>query len=340
MAVKVVNGPGLINRALTSVRKSSPELLVVAGTLSFFATLFAMHKTTLKTKDIVDGVNEELELINNTKEIHEVNGEELIEYTDEDRAEDIRIVKKHAAGKVIKAALPTVLLAAATISCFWGADYIRKQRHAALFAAAEMTLKSYNSYRNGVIEKYGKEVDNELKYKLFNDTVDIEEYNEESGKTKKVKKKIKRTNYDGYSDFARMFDENNDLFQKNVNVNGKEPSYGVYNLKQVTDLEREANEKLRKNGFLTINEVYDMLHFEKTIAGRDAGWIWDINDPTCVEGSHISFGILGNKSEEDIRAILIGIDSSFILDFNIDTLDVWAKFDDTPLTGLLPGRSK
>lgn len=343
MSVRITDGPGAASKIFrvlkNGIRKNSPELLVIGGTVAFVGTLISMYKTSTKVKEAVDEANEEISLINEMTSIHSADGNGLIEYTEEDKKEDIKAVKRASAKKIIKATAPTALLAAVTLSSFLGADYIRRQRHAALFAASEMMLHSYDSYRKGVIDKYGPEVDRELKYKLFTEEKEVEETNPETGRKKKTKKQILNSHYDGHSDFARRFDETNDLYQRNMNVNGKEPSYGVYNLALLTQLEKDANDALRRNGFFTINEAYEMLHFEKTKAGRDAGWIFDPKDPTCRNDTHISFGLMHGKSEDDLRAILLGEDGVILLDFNIDTLNVWDGMDDTPIRGLLPGRS-
>ena len=335
--IKVSNGPGVTGKIFTdlsnAVRKKSPELLVVTGVLAFAGTLYSMYKSTIKIKETVDDANKDIEAINTTVESND-------EYTEELANEDINMVKKASAKKIIKAAVPTVLLAVGTLSCFLGADYIRRQRHAALFAASEMTLRAYNNYRQGVIDKFGEEVDKELKYKLYKEDIEVEETNPETGRKKKAKKQIIRTDYDGYSQFARKFDEFNDLYEKNSTPNGKEPTYGLYNLKLLADIETRLNDKLREKGFVTINEAYDMLHFENIRAGKNAGWLWNPNDATCRNGTHINLGLFRDKTEEDLRAIALGITDFFILDFNIDTLDVWEGFDDTPTFGLLPGRSR
>lgn len=335
--IKVSNGPGVTGKIFTTVknlaRQKSPELLVVAGVAAFAGTLYSMYKSTVKIKDIVDDANTDIEVITSTED-------KIEEYTTEDAAEDIKKIKKVAAKDIVKAAAPTVLLAIGTLSCFLGADYIRRQRHAALFAASEMTLRAYNNYRKGVIDKFGEDVDRELKYKLYKEDIEVEETNPETGRKKKVKRQIIRTDYDGYSQFARKFDEFNDLYEKNSTPNGKEPSYGLYNLKLLTEIETRLNDRLREKGFVTINEAYDMLHFECIKAGKNAGWLWNPNDPSCRNNTHISLGLFRNKTEEDLRAIAMGITDFFIVDFNIDTLDVWESFDDTPTFGLLPGRSR
>lgn len=322
----------------STAKKNSPELLVITGTVAFIGTLWSMYKTTLKTKDIVDSANEEIDAIKDTKVLVEATGNGELEYTEEDKAEDIKKVKRSSAKKILKAAAPTALLAVGTLGCFFGADYIRRQRHAALFAAAEMTLHSYNSYRQGVIDKYGPEVDQELKYKLFKKEETVEEEDPKTGKKKKKKEIVWDCADKQYSDFARMFDEFNPNYQKNIFDNGKDVPYGVCNLDFVLKMQKAANQKLRRQGNLTLNEVYEMLGFDKSKAGSVAGWIFDVNDKTCVDDMHVDFGIF-DKDKEEFKAILLGSEKSFVVDFNIDTLDIWEGVDDRPLFGMLPGRS-
>lgn len=342
MGIVVSHDTNAVKRIFETVKntasKNSPELLVIGGVVGFVATLWSMHKTTLKTKDIVDSANEEIEMLKNTTELHEVNGSDVVEYTEEDKAEDIRVVKRRSAKKIVKVAAPTVILAMGTLSCFLGADFIRRQRHAALFAAAEMTLHSYNNYRQGVIDKYGPEVDQELKYNLFKKEETIEETDPKTGKKKKKKEIMWETKDAHYSDFARMFDEFNPNYQKNIFDNGKDAPYGVCNLDFVLKTQKNANQKLRRQGFLTVNEAYEMLGFDKSKAGSSAGWIFDVNDPACRDDAHIDFGIF-DRDKDEFKALLLGSEKSFVVDFNVDTLDVWKGFDDRPLFGGLPGRS-
>ena len=338
MSVAITNGPGAISRIFTTIKnsakKNSPELLVIGGTVAFVATLFSMYKTTLKTKEIVDDANDQINAINNTPK--------STDYTDSDAVEDIKQVKRTSAKRIVKAVAPTALLAMGTISCFWGADFIRKQRHAALFAAAEMTMHSYDNYRKGVIEKYGPEVDKELKYKLFQDTEIVEEEDPKTGKPKKVKKKVWRTEYDdGHNMFSRVFDSSHPRFF-DLNLTSKKypdgtAPDGAANLSWVLQMEKVANQELRKQGYLTLNEVYKMLEFEAQPYGANAGWIFDPTKQDCMDNAHVNFGIF-NMGTENLEAVIRGKNDAFWIDFNIDTLDVWEAFDTTPTYGLIPKR--
>ena len=74
-----------------------------------------------------------------------------------------------------------------------------------------------------------------------------------------------------------------------------------------------ANEILKQKGEITLNEVYDMLDFERTEAGMVIGWIYDKHQP---------FG--ENKVEFKIKRVHIpnengvGYSLGYAIDFNVD----------------------
>ena len=320
MGILITKGPGAVASKFmnlkNSMKKSAPELLVVGGAMLFAATIVSACKTAIKTKEIVDKANEEVEAINNTPNSPE--------YTQEDAEKDIKTVKRKARIQIIGKVAVTTALAAGTLTCFFTADHMRKERHLALLAAAEMERRAFDNYRQGVRERYGDDADAELKYKLVNKEWEEEETDPKTGKKKKVKKKTTVSELREHDGFTRIFDEFNDLWVKEA----------PYNLQNLLQAQSNANKMLRERGFVTVNDVYDLLHFERVRAGQFAGWIWDPSDLSCQEGTHIDFGFWDMANDEGKKRFLLGYERSVILDFNIDTLDVWNGFDDTPLIGL------
>ena len=74
----------------------------------------------------------------------------------------------------------------------------------------------------------------------------------------------------------------------------------------------QANDMLKSQGHLFMNEVYDMLGFKRTKAGAVVGWIYDDKKP--YGDNFVDFGITEIRrhdadSDEYKRA--------FILDFNV-----------------------
>ena len=87
-----------------------------------------------------------------------------------------------------------------------------------------------------------------------------------------------------------------------------------YNRMFLKGQENFANDMLRANGYLFLNEVYDELGIPRSKAGQVVGWIYDKDNP---EGdNYVSFGIFDTKrkSFEDGD----DLEDTIILDFNVD----------------------
>ena len=82
-----------------------------------------------------------------------------------------------------------------------------------------------------------------------------------------------------------------------------------------------ANEKLQTNGFLFLNDVYEMIGIPKTKAGQIVGWIYDEKNP--VGDNFVDFGIYDVNNEAK-RDFVNGYERSILLDFNVDG-NIWDK---------------
>ncbi len=105
-------------------------------------------------------------------------------------------------------------------------------------------------------------------------------------------------------DFSRFFDEYSPYWSKDAE----------YNLFFLRSRENFANDKLKAQGYLFLNDVYDMLGIARTKAGQIIGWIYDPKDER--RANYVDFGI----SEENENCL----DRSYLLDFNVDG-DIWHK---------------
>lgn len=101
---------------------------------------------------------------------------------------------------------------------------------------------------------------------------------------------------DGLSVYARLFDETNSEWKNNVE----------HNRMFLEEQERWVNHKLRRDGFVFLNEVYQALGFERTSIGQITGWL--VN-PQEGDG-YIDFGLFEQRNKED--------SPNFWLDFNVD----------------------
>ena len=194
-----------------------------------------------------------------------------------------------------------------------GSHVILKKRNLALSAAYAAVDKAFKDYRGRVVEKYGEDIDKELRYNVKK-LVAEEKVKTEDGKTKKVKN---TTNYiDGeYSDYYRIFDESNKYFERNPQLNRA----------FLRCHEQYATDKLRSQGYLFLNDVYKDLGFKPTREGAIVGWVLD---PDSNESdNYVDFGIFESQRPK-AKDFVNGYEYSVVLDFNVDgpILDRFTKF--------------
>ena len=284
------------------LKKHSPEILAVAGVIGTVTSAVMACKATLKVNDVIDETKETVETIHNCigKGLKTADGEE---YTQEVANKDLTIVYIQTGWKFAKLYGPAVLLGVASIGCMVGSNQILRKRNLALGAAFTAMDKSFKEYRGRVIEKFGKDLDRELRFntkaKQIEETV-VDENGKESTVTKTVE--IVDPNVT-HSIYSVVFCEGNTGWTKNAELNK------VFLLQQ----QNYANDKLRLNGVLTLNEVYDMIGAPRTAYGQLAGWVY--TEDSSVGDNFVDFGIFDINSEKKCDFIN-GIERSIILDFN------------------------
>jgi hypothetical protein len=71
-----------------------------------------------------------------------------------------------------------------------------------------------------------------------------------------------------------------------------------------------ANVKLKNYGYLSLNEVYDMLGCPRTKIGQVAGWVYTED---CSAGDNwVDFGLYDERNQDFIN----GLEPNALLDFN------------------------
>lgn len=71
------------------------------------------------------------------------------------------------------------------------------------------------------------------------------------------------------------------------------------------------NNKLRTDGFVFINDIYDYLDIPRTQQGQTDGWVYDAEHPDAYP---ISFDIM-NINKEANRRFVNGYEPVILLDF-------------------------
>lgn len=293
---------GQVSRIGFKLQKHSPEILVVAGVAGVVTSAVMACKASLKLNDILAETKETV------NKIHEVSADEEMadRYSEEDAKKDLTITYVQTGIKIAKLYAPSVLLGALSITGILASNNILRKRNVALAAAYTAVDKSFKEYRSRVVERFGKEVDRQLKYNIKAEKIEETVVNPETGKEKKVKNTIEVAE-PGHSEFARFFDDGCNGWEKD----------SEHNLAFLVAQQRYANDLLRSRGHLFLNEVYDMLGIQRTRAGQVVGWIYDPDNQNSTGDNYVDFGIF-NIYKEKNRDFVNGYERTILLDFNVD----------------------
>lgn len=292
------------NKSEMKVRKYSPEILAGVGVVGVIASTVMACKATTKLNDILAESKEQLE------QIKEVAADPSYEekYTQDDAKSDTTITYVQTGVKIVKLYAPSVILCASSLGCLLASNNILRKRNAALSAAYMTVDKSFKEYRRRVAERFGDEVEKEIRYNIkAKEIVTVDEEGNEVKETVKVMEGA--DNPTTYSDYARFFDESCPAWQNDPE----------YNLTFLRAQQQYANDLLKAQGRLFLNDVYKMLGIDITKAGQVVGWIYD---PDCPVGDNfVDFGIY-DMSKERVRAFVNGYEPNILLDFNVDG-NIW-----------------
>ena len=290
-----------ISMASLKLKKHSPEILVVTGIIGGVTGAVMACKATTKVGDILDDAKETIDIIHDGMETGEIRGKE---YTKEDGKKDLAITYVQTGFKVSKLYAPAVIVGGASIACIIGGHRILTKRNIALTAAFAGSEKAFKEYRERVVERFGKELDKELRYNIKAKEIE-ETITDENGEEKVVKSTVHEAEINEISDYARFFDESCSGWTK-------DPEFNLMFLRRQQDY---ANEKLRKRKYLFLNEVYAMIGLPATKAGQIVGWVYDEKNP--VGDNYVDFNIYNGNSER-ARMFVNGQERSILLDFNVD----------------------
>lgn len=303
------------SKAGLQLKKHSPEIMIVAGVIGVIGSAVLACKATTKVSDIVEETKENLDAVHEATEkgglIDGTTGE-LVAYTAEDGKKDLAIIYAQTGVKFIKLYGPSVLLGALSITSILASHSILRKRNVALAAAYATVDKGFKEYRGRVIERFGKELDRELKYNIKAKEVEVIELDKDGnpvvdkkGEVKTSKQTINSADVLYSSDYARFFDEFCTGWTRDAE----------YNLMFLRQQQNFANEKLKKQGYLFLNDVYAMLGIPKTKAGQIVGWIYEAGGK--FSDNYVDFGIYDLYNEK-ARDFVNGREKSILLDFNVD----------------------
>ncbi len=277
--------------------KHLPTALVVTGVVGLVGTVVLACRATLKVEDILDDAKEALD------DVHYCEEKGFDEnYSEEDCKKDKVIVYAKTALGLAKLYAPAAALGTASIIMILESHHIMQQRNAALIGAYEVVSTGFAQYRERVKEKYGDDVDKDMRFGLKAETVEVEK-EDAAGRKRKGKQEIKAFDPNVISRYAVIFDENSTQWESNPE----------YNKAFIIGIQNTCNDLLHANGYLFLNTVYSMLGLPETSEGQLVGWMMGKGD------DFVDFGIYDDAySREAKHRFINGCEPSILLDFNVD----------------------
>lgn len=305
-----------------SIKKASPTILIITGGLIGVAAIVDYCKQSIdKAAPVVEKTKQVINHIENKTEeeyIEEITmaGHELdmddgrVKNFKEAKQVVISDVKKETAIKLAKIYARPVCLTITAAFMIGGSHYILKKRNIALAAAFKAVDTGFKMYRQRVVERFGEEVDRELRYNIKKHTVEEKYIDPETGIECVTKSEVDAIEVDpndpNYkSIYARFFDSNSREWTKS----------NEYNLAFLKARQEEANMLLRRKGYLFLNTVYNMLDIPESKAGQVVGWTYNKDNPDS--DNFVDFGLYNIYKPEN-RDFVNGYERCVLLDFNVE----------------------
>lgn len=296
---------GMMNAITLNAKRKLPDILVFAGISGIIGGAVMACVATRK----LDGVLE-----NHKSSIKAVHKKYELTPGSNDEKKEITKVYMDTGVSMIRLYGPAIGLGTVSIASIITGNNIHRKRNIALAAAYTAVDTGFKTYRSRVVERFGDEVDKELRAGTRQEVVTVVE-TDEDGNKREVEKSITVVDDILPSEYARYFCYGE--------ARGAEPNY-EYNLFFLGIQQNTANRLLMTNGYLFLNDVYDMLGITRSIPGQVVGWVYDRNSDTHGD-NHIDFRIQevyrkkddGSERYEKVILLDFNVDGS-ILDHSID----------------------
>lgn len=299
-----------LGRAGLKLKKHLPDILVGTGIVATVTGTVIACKNSTKVDGIIKEHKAAIQEIQDGIEL--AKEDPSIDYTEEDVRKDTVIVWTQTGIKFVKLFAFPAALEVGGIACILSGKHILKKRYVSASAALAGVTAQYKDYRKNTIERFGEQVDKELRYGIKTEEVETKVKDEKTGKEKTVKTTVVTCKKFGESDYARFFDERSEYWTG-------DPEHDLGFIKAQQD---NANNLLRLRGHVFLNEVYYMLGLPISKAGQVVGWYYDESED--AEGdNYIDFGLyemnsLNPASNQAKRDFVNGYEKNIILDFNVE----------------------
>ena len=289
------------------LKKASPHIMAILGVGGIIYTVIDSCKRARKLdealKEELEELNKAIEELKETQENTEAAPEVVKEAKKKVRSARFKCIRKGA-----KLFLVPTLIGLASITLIGGSHYILTNRLVGTSAALQAVTAEYKAYRESAVEKFGEEVDKELRFgkaKLDAKEAELTKVDEETGEATTEKTTVYNgVGIEGFSGYAIPFCKTycGGTFTDNHHMDTC----------TIFDIMDQCDKDLIRKGYLFLDDVYKKFNFDPTPASRRVGWL--INEDGTSNGD----GRVRFTMEEGYYDWGNGPEKTYFIDFNVD----------------------
>lgn len=279
------------------VAKHAPKICVGGGIVLTVAGAVFACKATLKADTVIEKYQSDIERVHRAREL--MSPEDG--YSESDYAKDVATVYIQTGAGFAKLYWLSIALFGTGVALILAGYNILDKRYVATVAAYTSLQEGFDRYRSRVREKEGEEADRH--YMFDHEQQEVASVNEAGETSTDI---VEVINPYTTSQYARFFDSTSRYWVNNAEMN-------LLFLRGVQD---SMNAKLKQNGHVFLNEVYEALGLCHTSAGAVTGWVLDEGGDNFIDFN------LYNPNDAAGRMFVNGLEKVILLDFNVDGL-IW-----------------
>ena len=295
------------NRLKFNLKQATPDILVAAGVAASVAAAVGFCRQSRKAIPFIDKYRENIEKIRCAHEDAK-DPDSAVSYDDKTYRKDVIEETVKTAGKLGSIYIVPIALEVVSIGCFIGSHGMMKENNAAIAAAYAGIAGELKGLHDRIIERYGEAVDAELTHGI--EIVEEKSIDPATGSEITEYKAVSKRDWNDpnyYSPYARYYDE----------TVSRWTDMPEHNHTWLVELEHLANVRLQRQGYLFLNDVYDMIGFERSEAGQVVGWTYSRSGNNPYGDNRVSFG-LDRVDRPGVRDFINERTPYVLLDFNVD----------------------
>lgn len=281
------------------VSAKSPTILVVSGVVGLTATAVMAARASRKATPIVDSHAKSRAEIG-------IKTDTMSKAAVKERQQKLLGLYMHTGKDLLRVYGPTIVVGTVSAaSILWGHN-ILKGRHVATMAAYSGMMEQFGAYRERVRKTLGEKAELDIFRGAHGEWVEDPENKGEY----KLEPKYDEDANAGYSYFQPWFDETNDYFKRDPEMNKL----------WLKGCQAHQNRVLDIVGYVFLNDVLKDLNMKLVPEGQVMGWMRDGKNGN----GYIDFGFMSGNDPHTV-AFREGKEPTVRLNFNVDNEPIWQQ---------------